>query len=172
MSGIITVRLPDGTERDALDMDFTVKNEEWNEYNLDDGTTVHLKTPAIRIFRLLDDDGEPSFTDEGEPELFVWQNTTAMRPGAVQAALVETAPEQTNGDRQDALPSSKSFGSARSHPVGVSTSSVTPGAAYGGNAETSERPQGKPRNYLPGLADCHAAACVFVSTTPTPPGLD
>ena len=59
-------------------MDFTIRNEEWNEYSLSDGTRVRLRTYAVRIFRVLDDDGNPSYTAEGEPELFVRHNTTVI----------------------------------------------------------------------------------------------
>ena len=146
MSRKTKIRLPDGSERDALEMDFTVKSEEWNEYSLDDDTTVRLRTSAVRVFRLLDDDGEPSFTAEGEPELFVWQNTTAMKPGNVQAALIGAGTEQTNGDRVDALPSPGSSGGALPRAIGLSSTGVVPHAAYDGSPEVSERPQRKARN--------------------------
>ncbi len=146
MSRKTKIRLPDGSERDALEMDFAVKKEEWNEYSLDDDTTVRLKTSAVRVFRLLDDDGEPSFTAEGEPELFVWQNTTAMKPGNVQAALIGADLEQTNGDRGGTLSSPTPMRRTISRPIGLSTARVAPRAAYGGSPEVSERPLGKARN--------------------------
>ncbi|MCY4578579.1 MAG: hypothetical protein OXD31_05975 [Chloroflexi bacterium] len=81
MSRKTKIRLPDGSERDALEMDFAIRNEEWNEYSLDDGTTVRLRTFAVRIFRVLDDEGNPAYTAEGEPELFVRHNTTVIGAG-------------------------------------------------------------------------------------------
>ena len=78
MSRKTKIRLPDGSERDVLDMDFAIRKEEWNEYSLDDGTTVRLRTFAVRIFRVLDDEGKPAYTAEGEPELFVRHNTTVI----------------------------------------------------------------------------------------------
>ena len=147
MSRKTKIRLPDGSERDALEVDFTVKSEEWNEYSLDDDTTVRLRTSAVRVFRLLDDDGEPSFSAEGEPELFVWQNTTAMKPGNVQAALIGADAEQTNGDHEGTLSSPASYDRVARLPAGgMSVRVARPVRAYGGDPDVSERPQGKARN--------------------------
>ena len=146
MSRKTKIRLPDGSERNALDMDFTVKSEEWNEYSLDDDTTVRLRTSAVRVFRLMDDDGEPSFTAEGEPELFVWQNTTAMKPGNVQAALIGADTEQTNGDRGGTLSSPTPMRRTISRPAGAVPTRVTPHLSYGGGLEASGMSMGKVRN--------------------------
>ena len=146
MSRKTRIRLPDGIERDALEMDFTIKNNEWNEYALSDGTTVRLRTLAVRIFRVLDDDGEPSFTAEGEPELFVWQNTTVMGPSNVQVALIETVDEKAEGNRGGTFTSSPLSGSTKSRPVSALPTRVIPRPSYGGGPEVSERPIGKVRN--------------------------
>lgn len=46
------LKMPDGTIVEATDMDFKVTKEDWNSYELDDGTIVKLKTSPSKIFRL------------------------------------------------------------------------------------------------------------------------
>ena len=66
------------TERNAIEQDFQIATEEWNEYTLLDGGRVRLKTSATKIFRLLDDSGRPSFDLQGEPEYLVRHNTLVV----------------------------------------------------------------------------------------------
>jgi hypothetical protein len=56
---------------DVSDEDFEIVKESWNEYKLLDGGTVRVKTSVHRIFRLLDADGKPKRTAEGDPEVLV-----------------------------------------------------------------------------------------------------
>lgn len=132
MASRTTVRLPDGTERNALELDFAVDKEDWNEYCLGDGTKVRLKTSVVRIFQVLDDDGEPSFTAEGEPELLVWQDTTGMNPSNLEVALVGAVSEQTGKGRRGTLSSPP----AR----------MTPPPRFGGGPDVPEMPLEKARN--------------------------
>ena len=55
----------------AMEMDFTIKVESWNEYALLDGGTVRLKTSIQKIFWLLGPNGERTYNPEGEPALVV-----------------------------------------------------------------------------------------------------
>ena len=61
------IRLENGEQRQAVELDFNVQDEQWNLYPLLDGGHVRLKTTAVKIFRILDADGNPDFTPEGEP---------------------------------------------------------------------------------------------------------
>ena len=50
---------------------FSINNEDWNSYDLKGGTSVHAKLTAIKIFRVLDDEGNPKFSPLGEPQVIV-----------------------------------------------------------------------------------------------------
>ena len=60
---------------DGLELDFKVKSEQWSEYELLDGGTVRMKTTALRIVRVLDPNGKPAYTADGDPQLVVNHNT-------------------------------------------------------------------------------------------------
>ena len=45
------VRLPDGREIEAMDVDFETMKEDWNEYKLEDGTILKFKTIVSSIVR-------------------------------------------------------------------------------------------------------------------------
>lgn len=75
MPRITKVRLDNGEERDALELDFEIQAEQWNEYKLLDGGRVRLKTSAIKILRVLDTEGKPAFTPDGDPLVWVRHNT-------------------------------------------------------------------------------------------------
>lgn len=67
-----------GKEIDVLDLDFEVGNEAWNEYKLLDGGSVRLKTSALRIVWVLDDKGNRTFTNEGDPNIIVNHATNVV----------------------------------------------------------------------------------------------
>ncbi len=46
------LKMLDGKMIEATDMNFKIAKEDWNSYELDDGTMVKLKTSPTRIFRL------------------------------------------------------------------------------------------------------------------------
>lgn len=146
MASRTTVRLPDGTERNALELDFAVDKEDWNEYCLGDGTKVRLKTSVVRIFQVLDDDGEPSFTAEGEPELLVWQDTTGMNPSNLEVALVGAVSEQTGKGRRGTLSSPPSAGGAPLRTAAAPPARVTLPPRFGGAPDVPEMPLEKVRN--------------------------
>jgi len=47
----LKVRLPDGREIEAIDVDFETVKEDWNEYKLEDGTILKFKTIVSSIVR-------------------------------------------------------------------------------------------------------------------------
>ncbi|MCD6210662.1 MAG: hypothetical protein OCU20_03160 [Methanophagales archaeon] len=47
----LKVRLPDGREIEAMDVDFETVKEDWNEYKLEDGTILKFKTIVSSIVR-------------------------------------------------------------------------------------------------------------------------
>lgn len=55
----------------AMEMDFTIKEESWNEYSLLDGGTVRLKTSVLKILWILGSSGEKTYNADGEPALAV-----------------------------------------------------------------------------------------------------
>ncbi|MCK4475908.1 MAG: hypothetical protein KAU16_04200 [Methanophagales archaeon] len=58
------VRLPNGREIEAMDVDFETIKEDWNEYKLEDGTVLKFKTIVSSIIRTADYDpmtGDPVY---------------------------------------------------------------------------------------------------------------
>jgi len=45
------VRLPNGSEVEATNVDFETMKEDWNEYKLEDGTVLKFKTVVSSIIR-------------------------------------------------------------------------------------------------------------------------
>lgn len=53
-----------GKEREAIEVDFKIIREDWNEYHLDDGTRIRLKPVASLVIRIpneFDNDGNPVY---------------------------------------------------------------------------------------------------------------
>ncbi len=60
----LKVRLPNGREIEAMDVDFETIKEDWNEYKLEDGTVLKFKTIVSSIIRTADYDpmtGDPVY---------------------------------------------------------------------------------------------------------------
>lgn len=60
----VKVRLPNGREIEAMDVDFETIKEDWNEYKLEDGTVLKFKTIVSSIIRTEDYDpmtGDPVY---------------------------------------------------------------------------------------------------------------
>jgi hypothetical protein len=54
-----------GEQVDGIEMDFKTRKEEWNEYELQDGTIIKMKLVASTILKLVDKvdaDGNPIYT--------------------------------------------------------------------------------------------------------------
>jgi hypothetical protein len=45
------VRMPNGREVEATNVDFETRKEDWNEYKLEDGTVLRFKTVVSSIIR-------------------------------------------------------------------------------------------------------------------------
>lgn len=69
------IQIANGEECDAVELDFEIHKEEWDEYKLLDGGRVRLKTSALKMFRILDADGNPAYTPDGSPFILVRHNT-------------------------------------------------------------------------------------------------
>ena len=69
----MTVRQIDvgGQSQDVREESFESGTEHWNEYNLANGERVRIKLVVHKIFRLLDAEGNPKFSAEGDPEVAV-----------------------------------------------------------------------------------------------------
>lgn len=78
MARVTKVQLANGEECDAVELDFEIQNEQWDEYKLLDGGRVRLKTSALRMFRVLDAHGNPAYTPEGDPFILVRHNTQVV----------------------------------------------------------------------------------------------
>ena len=68
----MTVRQIDvaGRTRDVREEAFEAEKEHWNEYRLANGDRVRIKVVVHKIFRALDAQGNPAFS-EGDPEVVV-----------------------------------------------------------------------------------------------------
>jgi len=58
-------RLPDGSEGVVHDEAFSALREDWNEYQLEDGTIVRVKIVIASIARVLDTEGRITRNQEG-----------------------------------------------------------------------------------------------------------
>ena len=66
------IKIPLGDQEvEAIEQDFKVKQEEWNEYELADGGRIRVKTTVLKILRVLDSNGKPAFTPQGDPMVIV-----------------------------------------------------------------------------------------------------
>jgi len=66
----VTVNV-NGQDMEAVEVAFSIRREEWNEYELADGGTVRFKANVHRMLRVLDADGKPARTPDGDPLLIV-----------------------------------------------------------------------------------------------------
>ncbi len=77
MAKIVKVRTGD-QEHDAIEMQFETGVEHWNEYRLMDGGVVRVRTTAQKIFRIVDSEGNPEVTPEGDPHIMVRHSTQVV----------------------------------------------------------------------------------------------
>lgn len=71
-------KLPDGRNVRGYELDFTVKEEGWYEYTLEDGTTLRVKHVLLKVFQIVDDNGNPSIVPTGEPEILITSSATVV----------------------------------------------------------------------------------------------
>lgn len=81
MSTIKTITLPDGSQAKAQEVEFKLQHEDWSLYTLSDGTVVKLKTTVMKILQVLDNDGKPARTVEGDPFLIVNHRVDVISSG-------------------------------------------------------------------------------------------
>ena len=70
MATIIKVMV-NGKETSAIELDFDIKREEWNEYKIPGGGTVRVKTTVSRILMEVDEDGKPILNGSGNPVIMI-----------------------------------------------------------------------------------------------------
>lgn len=58
-----------GQTRKAREESFDATREDWNTYVLESGTEVRVKITVLKIFRLLDDEGRPVYSEDGDPDV-------------------------------------------------------------------------------------------------------
>jgi hypothetical protein len=63
MPKIESIVKPDGTPANGILMDFTVKHEDWNVYELSDGTQLRVKNMLIKAYLIVDDEGNRGTKD-------------------------------------------------------------------------------------------------------------
>ena len=67
-----TIKVKSGSqEYDAVEADFEIGREEWNQYKLLDGGTVRVKTTVSRIYRVVDEQGNQRYNRDGSPLIVV-----------------------------------------------------------------------------------------------------
>jgi len=62
-----------GREVDAIEVDFQTRKEDWNEYQLMDGSTIKMKLVVSDIFRVPDE-----WDNEGNPVYVVRSNNVLV----------------------------------------------------------------------------------------------
>ena len=70
--------LPDGKKGMVIEMSFQIVKEDWNEYRLEDGIILRMKSTVARVFRVLDAEGNPAYHDTGEPNIINHSTNTAI----------------------------------------------------------------------------------------------
>ncbi len=68
--------LPDGSTAYGQEVTFSVTDEQWSSYQLSDGNRLRMKNTVIKVFRIVDENGNGLYSGEGEPQYFV--NATAL----------------------------------------------------------------------------------------------
>jgi hypothetical protein len=76
MAKMVKIPVEGGPPLSAIEVTYETVREEWNEYALADGGRVRLKTIVQRIYRVVDESGEPQFDPAtGDPQLVVRHGT-------------------------------------------------------------------------------------------------
>ena len=77
MPNIMKIRVGD-EDLNAIEVQFEIAHEEWNEYKLLDGGKIRLKTSPLKVYRVVDDDGNTVRTADGDPRMMVRHNTQVV----------------------------------------------------------------------------------------------
>ena len=70
-----------GVERDAIELQFEIRREDWAEYEFVDGGTMRAKTTVKRIWQVIDEDGKPVKHANGDRFLVVEHGTEVVTSG-------------------------------------------------------------------------------------------
>ncbi len=65
------ITLPDGRKGFGIEVEFETVHEDWNVYELSNGTRLRVKTLLAHAFQIVDENGNPIYGDNGEPEYVV-----------------------------------------------------------------------------------------------------
>lgn len=63
-----------GREVNAIEADFEIGQEPWNSYMLADGGQVRVKTVVQKLLKIVDDQGNPLYDENGDPQIIVRSN--------------------------------------------------------------------------------------------------
>lgn len=69
-----SIQLPDGSQAEAISVDFDHLSEPWGEYELDDGTTLKVRTVVQDIRRIGAGDHQ-----QGDEPIYHVQSNTVVR---------------------------------------------------------------------------------------------
>ena len=73
------IKLPFGDELvDAVEVQFEIRRESWSEYDFPDGGRLRLKTCALRIFIMVDSEGNPIRDEDGTRMVYTNHDTHAV----------------------------------------------------------------------------------------------
>ena len=70
-----------GTERDAIEVQFEIRREDWAEYEFVDGGTMRAKTTVKRIWQVIDEQGNHVRHPNGDRFLVVEHSTEVVTSG-------------------------------------------------------------------------------------------
>lgn len=78
MPKIKEITFPDGATHKVEELNFEIINEDWNEYTLEDGTQLKMKTSLLKVFWVLDNAEKRMYTTEGDPRIIVRSNNQVI----------------------------------------------------------------------------------------------
>ena len=70
MPSIVSIMV-NGKPTKAIVRDFKIREENWSTYDLLDGGVIRLKTTALKILQLVNDEGQPLNMPDGTPQFVV-----------------------------------------------------------------------------------------------------
>lgn len=79
-------------EVEAIDLDYESPNEEWRDYELEDGTTLKVKTVVNKVFKLKD-----VYNDLGEPVYQISTQNMVRATGVPEDQMGEANLEELPG---------------------------------------------------------------------------
>jgi hypothetical protein len=65
------IELPSGEEVQAEELSFEPVKEPWSVFELADGTYLRVRAQVVRVFQVVDEQGNPVYLPEGERHVVV-----------------------------------------------------------------------------------------------------